>query len=762
MMNHFKITLKSGLQQGAIYFDFCCKKPSIWAQQNGQEHQEKHPSWTAEAIHALFTQFFPNDLESIQAGKPTRGILTIVNHGNLILLAHPGDEPRLEIFVPPHAEAKFEHAWRQLQDMQLQQEELPQEVPDMWIPQQPEEQAAVSEQAVVSLSATVEEEEAEPSDLPTDTAEEAPQQPQERLSVSLSAPMEDDHAIEVKKVSEPIDMPLGSILGDEEQASSTSSQSDEDELPSRSIPLTALSGGADLVELSFTPSQNGAKQNEDNKTRAQEMFSISHTQMGLNIWNVIQNEPDPKAQMEADAEAEESDDVPLIEDASSVAEMDEPEAEEVNAFTPPPPPISVSALGIPVPEMRIPDISIPDIPAPPVSPAELSTDLPMNNPFTMPAIEEDQTRQNPTAQKRDAQTDAISHNQPFAQVLAGLTQPGWWECFGLSGAPVFVRHDSGVERQMRTWPDREQLENLLLKSMPTSARQQWQEQGEATFCYGSQIRHRVRVIRSEDHIHIAVRALMQPLPTWEQLGLPDAVRKFADLNRGLVLVCGPSNSGRSTTLAALLNHITKYRKAHIQTLEQPVEYIIEAAQGHVWQQEVTSATNVARLLKQLPLSNPDIVMVSDVNHPLVLREALLLAEKGHLVFAGFTANTSMHAIERVIDLYPATEQAQIRHQIADNLRGVVAQLLLQKRTGGRVPACDVLVMNRSAQALIREDKVALIPNNVQSKKSEGHVVLHESIMTLVQSNVVDAREAQAKIPDRDTLPTPGKKPGSAA
>lgn len=740
MINHFKTTLKTGLQQGAIYFDFRCQKASAWAKQDGQEHQEEHAPWTAEHISTLFTQFFPHDLEAIQAGKPTRGILTVVNHGNLILLAHPGDEPRLEIFVPPHAEAKFEEAWRRLQEPEPEpkQEDA---ISSMWTPQIPQKQE------VAPLSKAIEPED-EPSNQTTETAEEAPQ---ERHSVNLSAPLDTEHAIEVKKVSEPIDMPVGTALENEEKSQPASYELDE--VASRGIPLTALSGGADLVELAFIPPHKENKPNEApaKPSQDQEMFSISHTQMGLNIWNVMQNEAP-------------HDDAPLMDEASSVAEMNEAEAKELDAYAPPPPPPPPPpARAIAHGAASSMPTSIPDIPTAPASLSESSINASMNNPFTMHSVEEDQSHNHkePEPQNIEAKMDTGSSSS-FAQILAALTQPGWWECFGLSGAPVFVRHDAGVERQMRTWPAREELEKLLLKSMPSFARQQWQEQGEATFCYGSQIRHRVRAIRSEGSIHIAVRALMQPLPTWEQLGLPDSVRKFADLNRGLVLVCGPSNSGRSTTLAALLNHITKYRKVHIQTLEQPVEYIIEPTQGHVWQQEITSTTNVAHLLKQLPLSNPDIVMVSDVNDPLVLREALLLAEKGHLVFASFTANTSMHAIERMIDLFPGKEQTQIRHQIADNLRGIVAQLLLQKRTGGRVPACDVLVMNKTAQAHIREDKAALIANNVQSKKTEGHVLLHESIMALVQSNVVDAREAQGKIPDRDVLHSQGKKTGSAA
>ncbi len=685
MMSHFKTTLKNGLKQGAIYFQFCSQQKSLWSKEDGQEHQEDHESWTAKHIEELFTQFFPNDLDAIQAGKPTRGVLTIVSHGNLILLAHPGDQPKLEVFVPPHAEAKFEEAWQKLHGQV--QESVNQAI--SWTPPLPVDAPLTPPSAELFV----------------------PPQLDSSVGIALSAPME-EHAIEVKKSSQESELPAGismSPIAEEQEAPQNATSYELDEAMNRSIPLTDLSGGADFVELSLTlptpPSAPDAAENSGN-------FSISHTQMGLNIWNTTPSE---------------------------TAKEEGTDAESAGV---PPPPTSVNK-----------------VPEPPVLlPTELGEEAPVN-PFTLPSIEQEQAAQ-PVAMPSSKEEAPSRHD--FAQLLASITQPGWWECFGLAGAPVFVRHDTGGERQMRTWPAVNELEEILLKTMPNTSLQQWRDHGEATFCYGSQIRHRVRVMRSQDQIHVAVRALLQPMPTWEQLHLPESVRRFTDMNRGLVLVCGPSNSGRSTTLAALLNHITKYRKAHIQTLEQPVEYIIEPAHGHVWQQEVNQGM-LPHLLKQLPFSSPDVVMVSDINHPRVLREALNLAEKGHLVFAGFTANTSMHAIERMVELFPATEQAHIRNQIADNLRGVVAQLLLQKRSGGRIPAFDVLMMNKTTHAHIREGKINLIASNIQSKKSEGHVLLHESIMTLVQNGMVDSREAFAKAPDRDLLQSPtGKKPGNSA
>lgn len=690
MISHFKTTLKNGLKLGAIYFQFSCKQKSAWTKEDGKEHQEDHEPWTAEQIVALFTQFFPDDLEAIQAGKPTRGVLTVLSHGNLILLAQPGDEPKLEIFVPPHAEAKFEEAWRKVQ-----------------------EQAQNAVSPAVDLTPSL----AEPHEIPVPETEGqfVPPEIADGIGIALSAPPEENLAIEVKKgtqSSEPsADASLNTGIGHDNEGSNPSTY-DVDEALSHSIPLTALSGDVDFLELPMAPLPNEEKVSE--KTGSAEDFSISHTQVGLNIWST------PTSEKPVEKAAVQEEQIP-----------------------PPPPPPPVSANRVQEPPVLLP--------------TELGEEAPVN-PFTLPSIEQDQA---PEPAAAELKTEHPS-SHAFAQLIANLTQPGWWECFGLAGSPVFVRHDTGVERQMRTWPAQAELEEILLQTMPTFARKQWQEHGEVTFCYGSQIRHRVRATRSHDTIHVTARALSQPMPTWEQLGIPESVRRLTDLGRGLVLVCGPSNSGRSTTLAALLNHITKYRKAHVQTLEQPVEYVIDSSHGHVWQQEVNLAT-LPHLLRKIPLSSPDVVMVSDVNQPRVLREALNLAEKGHLVFAGFTANTSVHAIERMVDLFPPTEQVHIRNQIADNLRGVVAQLLLQKRSGGRIPAFDVLIMNKSSHTYVREGKINLIGTNVQSKKTEGHALLHESIMTLVQNGTVDSREAFAKAPDRDTLQSPaGKKSGNSA
>ena len=251
---------------------------------------------------------------------------------------------------------------------------------------------------------------------------------------------------------------------------------------------------------------------------------------------------------------------------------------------------------------------------------------------------------------------------------------------------------------------------------------------------------------------IAMRAIKTVIPPLEVLNLPPAIGPLTDLPRGLVLVTGDTGSGKSTTLASLLNQINKTKQRHIITLEDPVEYTFESEQCLVEQRELgRDMPSFASGLKHALRQDPDIILVGEMRDLETASLAISAAETGHLVLSTLHTVNASQTVERIIDMYPANQQGQIRSMLANTLKAVVAQTLLPKIGGGMVPAVEVLLCNPAVRNIIRESRTFEIPNVIETSSRKGMMTRDASISELVYNGLVDLDIAIANATDPERL-----------
>jgi twitching motility protein PilT len=246
------------------------------------------------------------------------------------------------------------------------------------------------------------------------------------------------------------------------------------------------------------------------------------------------------------------------------------------------------------------------------------------------------------------------------------------------------------------------------------------------------------------------RIIPSKIPSADEIALPDAIRRFTDLNKGLVLVTGPTGSGKSTTLAAMVDLINGTRPEHILTIEDPIEFVHQNKKALVNQREVGPHTeSFAAALKAALREDPDVILVGEMRDRETIALALTAAETGHLVFGTLHTNSAHKTVDRIIDTFPGDLQQQVRAMLAESLRGVVAQQLLRTKGGkGRVAAHEIMVGTAAVSNLIREAKTYQIPSIIQTGKRDGMIQMDQSILALLMAGKVDGAEAYAKALDK--------------
>lgn len=264
--------------------------------------------------------------------------------------------------------------------------------------------------------------------------------------------------------------------------------------------------------------------------------------------------------------------------------------------------------------------------------------------------------------------------------------------------------------------------------------------GEIDFTYQApHNRLRVNVYRQQGVPAAALRLIPEKIPKFEDLGIPPAVRDFAELQQGLVLFTGPTGSGKSTTMASLINEINCSRACHILTLEDPIEYIHKHQKAVVNQREIGQDTrSFANALRAALRQDPDVILVGEMRDLETIATAVTAAETGHLVLATLHTSGAPAAVDRIIDAFPAHQQQQIRVQLADTLRGIVAQRLLPKKgQKGRVMACEILVGTSAVKNLIREGKLHQIPTTMETGSKFGMQTFEQSLKMLVDQGLIE-------------------------
>ncbi len=300
----------------------------------------------------------------------------------------------------------------------------------------------------------------------------------------------------------------------------------------------------------------------------------------------------------------------------------------------------------------------------------------------------------------------------------------------------------------------EEVYELLKPVMEDRHRKQFEAENDTDLAYAlpGSARFRVNVFRDRHGVSAVMRQIPSKILTFEQLALPQIVKGFCDIPKGLVLVTGPTGSGKSTTLAAMIDYINRTKKAHIVTLEDPIEFTHVSQGCLINQREVGGhTTSFARALRACLREDPDIVLVGEMRDPETVSLALETANTGHLVFATLHTNSAVSAVDRIIDQFPAGQQEQVRSVLSDVLRGVVAQTLLRKKGGGRVAALEILAVSPAVGNLIREGKTVQLPGIIQINKGMGMQLLNDELETLILTGKVDMDEAMAKAVDKDDL-----------
>ena len=260
--------------------------------------------------------------------------------------------------------------------------------------------------------------------------------------------------------------------------------------------------------------------------------------------------------------------------------------------------------------------------------------------------------------------------------------------------------------------------------------------------WDDKVRIRGNAYFQKGQLAVALRLIPDSIPSFDELGLPDAVQKLAALPQGLVLFTGPTGSGKSTSMAALLKWIIQHRACHVLTIEDPVEYLHRHAMSVVSQRAVGADTHSwHRALRSALREDPDVILVGEMRDPESIGITLTLAETGHLVFSTLHTNDASQALDRIVDVFPAEAQGQVRVQLAGSLSAVVAQRLIPKIGGGMVAAYEVLIANHAVRNLIREGKTRQIRNVMQTGQADGMQTLEMGLSSLVHAGTIDRANA---------------------
>lgn len=249
---------------------------------------------------------------------------------------------------------------------------------------------------------------------------------------------------------------------------------------------------------------------------------------------------------------------------------------------------------------------------------------------------------------------------------------------------------------------------------------------------------RINLHQQEGQIGIAARVIPDKIPTPKEIYFDETIYTLTHLNQGLILVTGPSGCGKSTTLAVLINLINKERKAHIITIEDPIEFIFKESQSIIEQRELGRDTkSFHEALKRALRQDPNVIMVGEMRDLETISATLTAAETGHLVFSTLHTNTAAETVERIVDMFPAHRQQQILLQLASVLRAVICQQMLPKKGGGIIVAREIMINTPAIANLIREDKIAHITSAMQTGRSEGMITMRSSIKKLYEQGLID-------------------------
>jgi twitching motility protein PilT len=324
----------------------------------------------------------------------------------------------------------------------------------------------------------------------------------------------------------------------------------------------------------------------------------------------------------------------------------------------------------------------------------------------------------------------------------------------VSSLPL-VRHDGEIRPiEGRGVLTNAETERLIFSIMPARNREEFERRNDTDFAYEilGLSRFRCNAFRDRKGVGGVFRQIPNKILTAEDMGLPKELLQLCYLPKGLILVTGPTGSGKSTTLCALIDYINRNRSDHVITIEDPLEFVHENKKCLVNQRQVGEHTDSFKdALRAALREDPDVVLVGEMRDLETVAIAIETAETGHLVFGTLHTSSAASTVDRIVDQFPADRQSQVRIMLSESLKAVICQMLCKKIGGGRVPAMEVLIGIPSVANLIRESKTFQLPSMMQTGKKYGMVLMNDTLTDLVKRKVVEPQEAYAKATDKPGL-----------
>lgn len=321
-----------------------------------------------------------------------------------------------------------------------------------------------------------------------------------------------------------------------------------------------------------------------------------------------------------------------------------------------------------------------------------------------------------------------------------------------AGLPPMIRVDGDMRRINVPPLDNASVQDMLYDIMDDKQRKDFEEKLETDFSFeiNGLARFRVNVFNHNQGLGGVFRTIPSTILTLEELGTPDVFKDIADYPRGIVLVTGPTGSGKSTTLAAMLDYRNASEYGHILTIEDPIEFVHQSKRCLVTQREIgRDSHGFSESLRSALREDPDIILVGEMRDPETIGLALTAAETGHMVFGTLHTSSAAKTIDRIIDVFPAAEKEMVRSMLSESLRAVISQALLKKVGGGRVAAHEIMIGTPAIRNLIRENKVPQMYSAIQTGQAQGMQTLDQCLLGLVDRGLVAKSEARLKANNKD-------------
>jgi len=335
----------------------------------------------------------------------------------------------------------------------------------------------------------------------------------------------------------------------------------------------------------------------------------------------------------------------------------------------------------------------------------------------------------------------------ITQLLAFGVEQGASDCHLSSGEPPMLRVHGDLKKLESAPLSAEDVHALIFDIMNDAQRKTFQETLECDFSFalGETARFRVNVFMQRKGEAAVFRTIPTKVLTLDELGMPPILKQMCEKEKGLILVTGPTGSGKSTTLAGMIDYLNETFEGHILTVEDPIEFVHKSKKCLVNQRELGPNTqSFANALRSALREDPDVILVGEMRDLETIQLALTAAETGHIVFGTLHTSSAPKTVDRVIDVFPPSQQAQIRAQFAESVEAVITQTLCKKKGGGRVAALEIMTGTTAIRNLIREGKIHQIPGTMQVSQKDGMQTMDMALTNLVNRGLVTREEAQSK------------------